>query len=457
MNSTTNERLSRRTKMFYGAGDFGFSMNNSIIGILFAIFLTDVVGLAPSLAAAAIFIGRSWDYINDPIIGNLSDRTRTRWGRRRPFLLFGLLPFALAFAALWWRPPITQPVLLAGYYALAYLLYDAAATFVYMPYYALTPDLTQDYDDRTTLTSYRMVFNILGGLVAFTLPLALIGVMRPENAGRVSWMGFLFGLLAALPLLLTFFGTRERNEYQEQKQPGLLESLRAAFKNRPFLYAAGVFLFTWTALEIVQGMLLYFLKYRLHMENDSDLISGAVFIAALAALPMWERLTRRWDKRKAYIAGMIYLSLMMVLLIAVQPGWGVNLVVVLAALIGIGVGAMHVIPWAMIPDSIELDELETGQRHEGMFYSLVLTLRKISQSIALPSMLLILDWNGFVSNASVQTPAALNAIGILTGLVPVGLLVVGIIFALLYPLSRERHSQLRDRLAKRHMLPTSTD
>jgi GPH family glycoside/pentoside/hexuronide:cation symporter len=112
-----SEHLKRRSKLVYGFGDTGFSLTGTIIGVYFAIFLTDVVGISPSLAAAAIFIGRSWDYINDPLIGHISDRTRTRWGRRRPFLLFGALPFALSFVMLWWRPPWTNQITLAIYYA----------------------------------------------------------------------------------------------------------------------------------------------------------------------------------------------------------------------------------------------------------------------------------------------------------------------------------------------------
>src|SRR3972149_9101130 len=182
---TREEPLTRKTKLIYGAGDLGFSLTDTTIGVLFAIYLTDVVGLTPGLAALAIFAGRSWDYINDPLIGYLSDRTRTRWGRRRPFLLFGFIPFAVAFTLLWWIPPISNPYGLAAYYALAYLFYDAAATFVYMPYYALTPELTSDYDERTALTSFRMFFSIVGSLIAFTVPLPIGGRFSPENASSV--------------------------------------------------------------------------------------------------------------------------------------------------------------------------------------------------------------------------------------------------------------------------------
>ena len=179
------DRLSRRTKFMYGAGDTGFSLTSTIIGAYFLIFLVDVVGVAPAVAAAAIFVGRSWDYINDPIFGHISDRTRTRWGRRRPYLLFGPVPYALAFVMLWWRPPLESEIALAVYYAIAYVAYDAAATLVYMPYFALTPELTSDHDERTSLTTVRMFFSILGSLLAFTIPLLIVGGFNPDSAPRV--------------------------------------------------------------------------------------------------------------------------------------------------------------------------------------------------------------------------------------------------------------------------------
>jgi len=452
MTTDQSERIPLRTKIMYGAGDIGFSLTDTTIGVLFAIFVTDVVGLDPSLAAVAIFIGKSWDYVNDPLIGYLSDRTRTRWGRRRPFLLFGSIPFALGFMGLWWRPPIENQYLLAAYYAFAYLVYDLCATLVYMPYFALTPELTLDYDERTSLTSYRMGFSILGGLIAFVVPLLIIGRMRPENAGRVLMVGAIFGIFSALPLLLTFLGTRERPENQERSQPALKASIRAALRNRPFLFAVGIFLFTWTAVEIIQGMLLFFLKYRMNLEDESDFVAATVFVVALLTLPFWAWASRHWDKRIAYIIGMVFLSAVMITLIVIDPSWGLVLVFTLAGLAGIGVAAVHVLPWAMIPDAIEWDEVETGERHEGMFYSLVTLLRKVSSSISIPLMLLVLDWSGFVSNAPEQAPSAIAAIRAMMGPVPSVFLLAGIAFAIFYPLGRQQHASLRAELSARKRL-----
>jgi GPH family glycoside/pentoside/hexuronide:cation symporter len=281
------QRLSRWTKFFYGIGDTGFSLTSTIVSTYLLIFLTDIVGVPAGLAGIPLLVGRSWDWINDPFVGHVSDRTRTRWGRRRPFLLFGALPFALAFAVLWWRPPWENIAAVVAYYAIAYVLFEAAATFVYMPYFALTPELTSDYDERTSLTTYRMFFSILGSLIAFTVPLAIIGTFEPQNAPRVLTMGVLFAIVSALPLLLTFLGTRERQVYMELKQPGLLQSLKAAWQNRPFVSSLGIFLLTWICMDGVQLVLLYFLKYWLRREGESDLIMAVIFVTAILALPLW--------------------------------------------------------------------------------------------------------------------------------------------------------------------------
>ncbi|MDQ1301683.1 MAG: glycoside/pentoside/hexuronide:cation symporter, family, partial [Chloroflexota bacterium] len=290
-------RLSRAQRWLYGAGDIGFSLTSTIIGAYFAIFLIDVIGVSPAIAAAAIFVGRTWDYVNDPLIGYITDRTRTRWGRRRPFLLFGALPFAAAFTLMWWRPPFEGDLALAIYYAAAYVLYDIAATFVYMPYFALTPELTPDYDERTSLTATRMFFSIAGGLVAFTVPLMLVGGFQPDHADRALRMAALFGLISALPLWLVFFSTRERPELMEQPPPKLGRAVRATFSNRPFLFGLGIYLFTWVSVSILEAILLFFIKYVVQREAQSDLIMALIFGTGIVALPLWQWTARRLNKR----------------------------------------------------------------------------------------------------------------------------------------------------------------
>jgi GPH family glycoside/pentoside/hexuronide:cation symporter len=435
----------------YGVGDGGFSLTSTILGAYFAIFLTDVVRISPGIVAAAIFIGRSWDYINDPLIGHISDRTRTRWGRRRPFLLFGALPFALTFGLLWWQPPLEEEIYLAIYYAVAYIVFDSAATFVYMPYFALTPELTPDYDERTALTTYRMFFSIFGSLIAFTIPLAIIGNFVPQNAPRVLTMGLIFGITSMALLLVTFFGTRERPEYSVMAQPRLSQSIRAAIKNRPFVFSIGIFLFTWVSVDILQTSLLFFIKYVVKREPQSDLIMGTIFITAILALPLWEWASRHWNKNRAYISGIAFWAIVQIVLITLNPSSGIYLILSLCILAGIGVGAAHVLPWAIIPDAIEWDEWQTGERHEGMFYSLVTLAQKVASSIAIPLALLLLEITGYIPNAAQQPDSALLGIRVLIGPIPAMLLCAGILFATLYPLDRQQHKEILLELEKRRV------
>jgi len=231
-------KLSRAAKIIYGAGDLGFSLTSTIVGAYFLFFLTDVVQIKPAVAGIAILIGKTRDYINDPLIGHLSDCTRSRWGHRRPFLLFGAIPFALAFIMMWYTPPFTSTTALTVYYAVAYDVFDAAATFVYMPYFALTPELTEDYDERTSLTSYRMFFSIFGSLLAFTVPLMIVGTFTPENAARVLTMAILMFSEMAKALLAKGYDWADLSltSADNPRTPALAERIGAKIYKRYRVY-----------------------------------------------------------------------------------------------------------------------------------------------------------------------------------------------------------------------------
>ena len=436
-------------KWMYGSGDLGFSITSTIVVAYFAIFLTDVVGVRAGIAAIAIAIGRTWDYVNDPLFGYISDHTRSRWGRRRPYLLFGPIPMAIVFTLMWWKPPIQGDVGLVIYYAFIYVLYDAAATMIYMPYFALTPELTSDYDERTSLTSVRAFFSILGSLIAFTIPLMIVKGFSPGNAANILRMGLIFGIVSAIPMYLVFFGTRERPEFMHQKQPGLLESIRASFQNRPFIFSTIIYLFTWVTVDILETFLLYFIKYVMNREQNSDLIMFTIFAVAIFALPLWVWTSRRLNKRLAYIIGMLFFGTVLLVMINLTSATPLSVILILCVLAGIGVSAAHVIPWAIIPDAIEYGELKTGERHEGMLYSLISLSQKVASSVAIPLALLVLDRTGYIPNSTVQPSSAVLGIRILTGPIPAAMMCIGILFAVLYPLGRERYTQIARELEDR--------
>ena len=445
-----SKKLPFWTNIIYGSGDFGFSMNNSIITAFFAIFMVTVVGMAPGLVAIILFVGRSWDFVNDLLVGYLSDRTRTKWGRRRPFLLFGAIPFGLSFVLLWLSPNFSQTGLII-YYSLAYIVYEALATLVYMPYFALTPELTSDYDERTKLTSFRMMFNIMGSLTAYILPLLIIGNNWELASSRsVMIMAVVAGAMAATPIFGVFLGTREKKEYQKETLPKFWPSLKAAFKNRPFVFSALMYLATWMTIVVVESNLQFYILYVLQRQSQNIIIMISIFVTAIFALPIWNWVAKNYNKRIAYIIGVAFWGIVMMVLILMTPETPFWLILVLCIMAGIGVSAAQVLPWAILPDAIEWEEWKTGERNEGMFYSLVTLMGKAGMAIAQPLSLLVLQFSNFQEGqGAIQPPSALLGIRLVIGPIPALLLFGGIIMALFYPLSRKQHNTIVEDLRVR--------
>jgi GPH family glycoside/pentoside/hexuronide:cation symporter len=443
------KELTRRQKLMYGAGDIGFSLTSTILGVYFLFFMIEVVGLRPAVAAIPIGIGKVWDFVNDPIFGYLSDRTRTRWGRRRPYLLFGALPLALTFTMLWYRPGFESTAALVVYYSVAYIIFEASATLLYMPYFALTPELTSDYDERTSLTSYRMFFSILGSLLAFTLPLIIIGSFIPENAPRVLLMGAIFGLMSALPMFITFFGTKEREDYSDLEKPTLWESIKSVWKNVPFRYGLGIFLATWISVDILQTSLLFYVKFVVQRESQNDIIMATIFVIAMFALPIWNWVSKRWSKRHAYMVGIAFWAVVQLALITMTPATPLSIILILCSMAGIGVSAAHVLPWAILPDAIEWYEYQTGERHEGMFYSITTLARKVTSAVSITFIGPILELTGYQPNVAQQSEQALRGIKLIIGPIPAVLLAIGIFIAYKYPLGRKEFLKIVEELKRR--------
>lgn len=464
-------RLPLLIRLVYGSGDWGMASFNTLRQIFYAIFLTDVVGLDARLASVAALVGVLWDAINDPLVGMLSDRVHTRWGRRRPFLLFFSIPFGLCFLLLWWAPHWESQAALMVTVTLAYMLSDTLQTLLTVPFFALTPELTPDYDERTSLTGYRMFFNLLASLAtAVAAPMIVDGALK---AGLTQQQGYqsvaaLFGGLAAVPFLLIFLLVRERplSEVQASTPVPLAETLRTAWGNIPFRFATGIYMLNWMTFDLVALMLPFFLVYwvargdllaSVNLFGEplalESAVLGLLMITAVIALPLWVWLSRKLSKRTAYILGMIFWAGVQLVVFWIQPGQ-IGLTLVLAVLAGISVSTAHVLPEAIFPDVIEWDELRTRRRQEGIYYGVKNFIRKLTGAVAIFFALQMLGWFGYQSPpegalAFAQPAGALTAIRWLTGPVEVVLLLSAAGVAWFYPLTRQRHARIRRLLERR--------
>lgn len=451
----SGEKLGIGTKLAYGTGDIGTAISAALRAFFLLIFLTDVARITPGAAGTIILILRMWDAVNDPLVGWLSDRTVTRWGRRRPWILAGAIPFGVTFFLLWLVPPWDHAARVA-YYIVVALLLDTFYSVVNVPYAALTPELTRDYDERTSLNSFRFAFSVGGALVAVVLHPIIVGRFPdPQTGYMVS--AAIWAVLSTLPCFIVFAATRERRQEPALTNPStappIWTQIRQALANRPYRFVIGIYLSSWLALQLVSTVLIYYLTYYMRIPGQIPLVLLVLQVTTLTFLFVWSAVSRRLDKRWVYMLGAsiwIAVQLWLYFLRPDQP----QFVLPIAFLAGTGVAIAYLIPWAMIPDVIEYDELLTGQRREGIFYGFMVFLQKLGIALAIFLVGQTLDMAGYITpepgaTSTVQPESALAALRLIIGPVPVVILLLGMVLVYYYPITRARHQELRAELAQR--------
>jgi len=456
-------------KLLYGSGDWGISSVGMMRSIFYAIYLTDVVGLEPRRASFGALVGIVWDAVNDPIIGILSDRLRTRWGRRRPFLLWFAIPFGLSFIMLWSAPDWDSQTALLIYVTLTFMLADTLQTLISVPFLSLTPELTPDYDERTALTSYRSFFQLAGALtVVIAAPVLVDLVLQSGGTQQQGFMlvGAIFGGVGAIPLLLLGFFVRETSTPEQTEAMPFQETLREAWKNIPFRYAVGIHMLNWSAVDMVAVTFPYFLLYwvaqgdllaSIHLLGF-DLAYESAFFGILMSvcilfIPFWLWMARWRNKREAYMLGMAFWVIAAFLMYTIQPGQ-TGYLLLIAALAGIGVSAAYILPDSIFADVIEWDELRTRRRQEGIFYGIRTLIRKLTGALVIFITLQLLGVSGYLSPPEgviqfTQSDAALRMIRLLVSPFGATMLCGTIILAWLFPLSREKHNRIQRLLERR--------
>lgn len=447
------DRLRVRTKIAYGIGDVSAAISAQVTGFFLTAFLLDVARIHPASVSIIILISNLWEAVSDPIIGSLSDRTRTRWGRRRPWLLFGAVPFGLAFLAQWIVPPFDDSGLFV-YYLLVTVLLKTAFTAVNIPYTAMTPELTGDYDERTSLTSYRFAFSILGGLLAVVLYPTIAAQFGDARVGSAV-SGGLLAIFIVLSAWTTFFFTREgeASELPAQTHVGVIAGLRIALSNRPFLCVLGIYLLSWLVVQFVQANLLLYLRYWMDAESEFRGMVLVLQLTAFACLPLWARISRRVGKKRAYYAGMAIFIPVLVALFFIQPGQ-TTLLYLISFPAGISVSMALLIPWSMLPDTVDYDELHTGQRREGVYYGLFVFMQNIGLTGSLALSAWVLGVAGYLNPAVAgefvtQPEAVRHALRLFVSLVPAALMLLSVPLAIAYPITRQRFEAIRAELRSR--------
>ena len=449
-----NEKLPFITKLAYGSGDLGTAITAALRSFLLLFFFTDVARLNPATAASILLIGRIWDAVNDPLIGWLSDRTVTKWGRRRPWLAAGAIPFGLFFFLLWVVPPFGDTGKFI-YYVVISILLDTSYTIINVPYTALTPELTRDYDERTSLNSYRFAFSVGGALLSAVLH-PLIVSNAPDLRTGYLISGLIWAIVSTIPCFIVFFFTKERPESMApatEEPINLLEQVRIAFANRPYRFVIGLYLCSWLALQLVSTVLVYYLTYYLKIPGQIPLTLLAIQGSSLVFLFVWSAASRRLDKRLVYMIGASIWLVVQCLLYFVRPDQG-YLIIPISIVAGAGVAVAYLIPWAMMPDVIELDELKTHRRREGVFYGFMVLLQKAGIAVGVFLVGRALDVAGYVVPTDavpvpLQPDSALQAIRFFMGPIPAVILTGSLALAYFYPITRARHARILRLLARR--------
>lgn len=428
----------------------------AVIGIPVYVFLpkfyTDTIGIDISTVGFLLLAVRLFDAVTDPVIGYLSDKSATVFGRRRPFMAFGALGLSLSLLFLFIPPasPRVDPVFRFGFWLFALFFFW---TLVTIPYESLGPELTKDYHERTTLFGLRDGFLILGTLVAAAFPALinqLMGVFHRTvtEPGRFSIMAFTYAPLILLSCAFCIWHVRENTLVQKFKHDFVLKGAFNIFRNRPFLILLVAYTISAFGSNLPATLILYYVEYVLEAGN-AELFLLIYFLTGILFLPLWIAISRRIGKRNAWIMSMVINTGAFAGVFFLGPGDS-HIYGVLVFFSGIGFGAGLALPSSIQADVIDYDELKTGQRREGRYIGLWSVSKKLSAAFGIGIGLLLLGNTGYTPNVP-QGKETADMLRILYALVPCLCNAFAILIICFYPITEKYHAQIRDEIKKKRI------
>ena len=432
----TETQLPVRKKIGFGIADIGGNLFFTAMGFWTLTYLTDPVYLAPALAGIAIMAAKIWDAVTDPLVGFLSDNTRSRFGRRRPYLLFGALPFGLSLWLFFTKPALTGQSALFWWALLMLCLVNTAMTLVNIPYSALTPELTSDYNEQTSLNAYRFLCAGIGTIMGAVIVMPIVGLFSSKAVG-FSAAGAVIGGIILITTLITFFSVREPAllpKNGEKNARAFFSSYRLVFKNSAYTVLLAVFVMHITALNFLQGMVVYYLKYIYQAESFSSTIMGLLLITAIVSIPIAAKCSNMLGKNVSYRVGLAVLCLSTMIIFFTGHRVGLTGLALLFVGAGVGVGFAFATPWAMLPDAIAWQQDAT--HNEGCYYGVWTFASKLGQAVSTGVSGVILSAAGYRVD-TMQPLQAIFAIRFIAGPVAAVVCLLGLILICFYPVGKK--------------------
>ena len=461
MNSKKSGKLSLATKLFYGMGDIYGGGAFNIVNFYYAVFLTDIVKIHPSYSAVIFLISKIWDAVTDPLMGYISDRTNSRWGRRRPYFLLGIPLIFISFIMLWFPVDYDSQVSRFVYVLLAYMFFNTVVTLVMVPYQAMSAELTGDYEERTSLNSIRLVFSLVASLFCALIPLFIINGFGMNVEGiRKGYitMSVVFGLFFALPWVGTFLFTYETPVKTASLSHEKLwfKSMFAPLKIKTFRKFLALQLFTFIAFDIIVLIIGHYMKYWMQNYEAMNILLGLLIICEVAAVPVYSKISHKKGKTTAFVTGAIIWAIACLGMFFIQRDTPLIALYVVGIFVGIGLSGAIVTPYTMFGDVVDVGELAFGENRSGSFSGMLTFLRKSATALAQSLVLASLGWFGYqeplemmqkgvlVSVEQEQPDSILFIIRMIISFIPIILLSFAFIIAKRYPLTKEVHNQVRE-------------
>ena len=449
-------KLTVKQKLGFGIFDLGGNMLFTLMSFWVLKYLTDTVGIAAAWAGIAVMVGKVWDAVTDPMMGFISDRTLSRWGRRRIYLLFGAIPMMLSMVFFFTSPQYLPSSLHVIWAVVALMLLNTASTVINVPYTSLTPELTDDYHEQSSLNGYRFgcaVFGTIAGAAAVQ-PLVTF-FARPDAADPLldsrgfSVMGLILGSIMALVTLLTFLGTREKKLTREDlPKDGFFKTYFSVFKNKPFVILLLTYALHMTGICFLTTILSYYTENVLYRGDITTIAMVILLLTAMVFIPVSVLVSKKIGKKFTYQICFVILSTTCILLYFLGHLLPISFFYGLLVYAGIGVGFSYVAPYAMVPDTIEFMAAKTGQRTEGSYYGMWTFISKCGTALALFISGTILQVGGYISTAgegAVQPSSVFNAIRLIIGPIPALFLAGAIAMVAAYPLNEKTHRELQQK------------